>query len=885
MLCEDNSHCLKQILKLIKDIYGLKSVSVYVNTYTSLKLVASEPLIIQNDIKILSLISRFNHNHKNDYYQIFEIVKTPKKQAFLLLESDEVVFELDEKINNFLEIIASLCKDNSNVDKQIDNIKYFINIDNTSVQEVVDLLLENKYAFRFILDPKEMKIYVNNNFFRMLDFDTIDSFMDVDVIRKNLSKKDEHEISINVDRLLAGEINYFKYDFILKNNDKYHLTVHFLDSSHYKSKENLLNGIISISCSKSYFQNFINKSRYKTELSTSENIGIWEYDYINKELLFCSNTLKILGINKTKVKLQDFISINPEKNYKAIRKLIRESKKVFYDEITDFNFEIEVINFLGEEKYLEIAARKIKEFHNETMIIGLIKDITVDLLKDSSNLQLEKLQSLGSLAGSIAHDFNNILMASFGYIGMLKKIPNMPKQAIDYINGLDSVSRTAAVLAKRLLTFSRSDNYYFETIDLIELVKETIEVLKHLMPPNISIGANYHIEQAYIMGNTADIQNILINIAINSKDAMPNGGLLNFKISSEFLNEIDPTMLNNENFMVGEYVVIDIIDTGMGIKKEDNNKIFEPFYTTKAKNSGTGLGLSTVLKTVKKCNGMLKFTSVVNAGTIFSIYLPKAHGVVEERKNDLNEISLIELHKKTRNFNIMVVDDEDIVRTIVVESLENIGLKVYGFGHPLEAIRFYSEHYRKIDLVILDMMMPIMSGEDTFNNLKQINPQVLTIVLSGFSSEGMVNKMLNSGAIDYLEKPISIDELCYKVVKALDEKDTSSILDESAALAMLANNQKVYIRLLGRYYEEYKDINYEILKYTEQKEYSKVRAIIHKIKGISLNLGAKELHTLSDEIEQDIINNTNIEQIDEKINHFTVLHTLVLEEISKKINA
>lgn len=885
MLYEDNNHCLKQILILIKNIYKLNSVSVYLNTNTNLELIASEANNKLEHQTFQEVIANFKNNQHNDYFKVYVINQNSKKTTYLVLESSSKEVIINQDIYKFIDIIDHIFNNKKYHDKQIEDVKYFMNLDNNSIQDTIDLLTEKKKTFHFIIDTKENLIHADNNLFKELDFNVQDSSLDFDSFRNMLSKKDDCEIKININRLLKGEINYYRHECKLDNIEKVKLTIHFLETNHYLYRMNQVHGIIVLNCSKNYFKNFINSNRFQNELSSNDNFGIWEYDYVNKELLFCANALKILGINKAKVKLQEFISINPEKNYPTIRKLIKELKKVHLDRINDFNLEVELINFLGEEKYLEIAGRKIKEFQTEPLIIGIIKDITVDVLKTSSDLQLEKLQSLGSLAGSIAHDFNNILMASFGYIGMLKKISNMPKQATHYINGLDSVTRTAAVLAKRLLTFSRADKYSFEVINLIDLVKETVEVLKHLMPPNISIGVNYNTEKAFIMGNLADLQNAIINIAINSKDAMPSGGLLNFKISTEFLNEIDPTMLNNENFIVGEYAVIDIIDTGMGIKKEDNYKIFEPFYTTKGKNKGTGLGLSTVLKTVKKSGGMLKFTSVINAGTIFSLYLPITHEVIEEKETNLEQFSLIDLNNKNKNYNIMVVDDEEIVRTIVVEALESIGLKVYGFGHPLEAIRFYSENHAKIDLVLLDMMMPIMSGEDTFSNLKQINPQVLTIVLSGFSSEGMVTKMLNNGAMDYLEKPISIDELCYKVLRTLENRPTISVLDEYSALSTLANNQKVYIRLLGRYYEEYKDINDILLKNLSVKNYQEIRNIIHKIKGISTNLGANELYEKAAEIENDIMNKENMNQIDDKIIDFIDHHKLVLEEIAQKINS
>ena len=315
------------------------------------------------------------------------------------------------------------------------------------------------------------------------------------------------------------------------------------------------------------------------------------------------------------------------------------------------------------------------------------------------------------------------------------------------------------------------------------------------MPPNITINSEVKIGPTYILANKTDIQNAIMNVVINSKDALSNGGKIDIKVTTTFLDQVDPMMVNSENFIIGEYVVIEIKDNGRGINQEDSDKIFEPFFTTKEKNKGTGIGLSSVLKTIKKSNGQLKFSSIVNVGTTFWLYLPITYDVANEEQEIKHEENYHELLDENNNYSILVVDDEEIVRTIVFEALTSIGLNVYDFSHPLEAIRFYEENYHKIDLVILDMMMPIMSGEETFYNLKEINPNILSIILSGYSSEGKVSKMLSSGVIDYLEKPISIDELSYKVLKVLKEhsKDSFKYINKQAALATLCNNERFII--------------------------------------------------------------------------------------------
>ncbi|HQA19968.1 MAG TPA: response regulator [Bacilli bacterium] len=618
---------------------------------------------------------------------------------------------------------------------------------------------------------------------------------------------------------------------------------------------------------------------------TDKNYGIWEYTPHKKDVIFCSNSLSILGLSQQSVSIKEFISLDQKKNYSALRKIVYNIRKLIKKEINDFKIEVEITNFLKEQKFLEIVARRVDEIRNDDTIIGIIKDITIDIINDSKALQLEKLQSIGSLAGSIAHDFNNLLMASFGYIGLLRKVSNLPKEAISYINSLDSITRTGALLAKRLLSYTRVDQYVVETFDLCKLVRETIEVLQHLMPPNIKINSCFEVDSCYILANKTDIQNAIMNIAINSKDAMPNGGVIDFTVSSVFLDQADPNMINYENFIVGEYVVIEIRDTGIGIKQEYRDKIFEPFFTTKEKNRGTGIGLSSVLKTIKKSNGQLRFSSIVNEGTTFWVYLPLTYDNVEKKNEKPKQTDYQELLKNNiQDYKILVIDDEEIVRTIVTESLEHLGLTVYDFSHPLEAIHFYRENYDKIDLVILDMMMPIMSGEDTFVNLKQINPDVLVIILSGYSSEGSANNMLNQGVIDYLEKPISIDELSYKVLKTLSEhkKNNFQYINQSVGLSTLCNNKKVYYRLLKRYYDEYHNVKDKINSLINKRNYQEIRMIVHKIKGISSNLGSNLLYEEALKLENQIT--LMPKNLNEQISNFLVLHDNVLDEIKVLIS-
>lgn len=879
MSMNDRLSCILNVFKLCKNAYDLKNIGVLKRTGDEYTIIAFDNYKKISKEYFSELIRRVKEKNLFNYEKLICFKKAYKESYFLYIES-ETVDSLNQINFNCLEkIFESIFRMKYNLDRKVDEINYFINLNSSLIHDTMNVVANYNDTYSVIFNLENKIFYIDPKLLSVFGLSNLKTEITFSELKHSLAKKELNELSLAIDKIYRKEARFLKVKFSKSKIFPENFTMYLLDTL--------------LMCSEILCLVIINKNHNiikdsiidQNDNITDKNYGIWEYTPHKKDVIFCSNSLSILGLSQQSVSIKEFISLDQKKNYSALRKIVYNIRKLIKKEINDFKIEVEITNFLKEQKFLEIVARRVDEIRNDDTIIGIIKDITIDIINDSKALQLEKLQSIGSLAGSIAHDFNNLLMASFGYIGLLRKVSNLPKEAISYINSLDSITRTGAVLAKRLLSYTRVDQYVVETFDLCKLVRETIEVLQHLMPPNIKINSCFEVDSCYILANKTDIQNAIMNIAINSKDAMPNGGVIDFTVSSVFLDQADPNMINYENFIVGEYVVIEIRDTGIGIKQEYRDKIFEPFFTTKEKNRGTGIGLSSVLKTIKKSNGQLRFSSIVNEGTTFWVYLPLTYDNVEKKNEKPKQTDYQELLKNNiQDYKILVIDDEEIVRTIVTESLEHLGLTVYDFSHPLEAIHFYRENYDKIDLVILDMMMPIMSGEDTFVNLKQINPDVLVIILSGYSSEGSANNMLNQGVIDYLEKPISIDELSYKVLKTLSvhKKNNFQYINQSVGLLTLCNNKKVYYRLLKRYYDEYHNVKDKINSLINKRNYQEIRMIVHKIKGISSNLGSNLLYEEALKLENQIT--LMPKNLNEQISNFLVLHDNVLDEIKVLIS-
>ncbi|MFN3135957.1 MAG: response regulator, partial [Candidatus Kryptonium sp.] len=352
----------------------------------------------------------------------------------------------------------------------------------------------------------------------------------------------------------------------------------------------------------------------------------------------------------------------------------------------------------------------------------------------------------------IAHDFNNILQIVIGSAQLLK----MKAKNFEYTKWIDTIETTAlrgAELAKRLLTFARKKpSGEMKPVDMHRLIEDSAKVFKETFPRNIEIETHSNAENHIILGEEAQVQQVIFNLAVNARDAMPNGGKLIFKTENRVGNGVDgkPGI---------EYLVMHVIDTGIGMTEEVKRRIFEPFFTTKPPGKGTGLGLPTVYGIVKSYDGFIKVYSEVGKGTKFSVYIPvyKEKGV--EKSEDIRKTEV----KKTGT--LLLIDDEEEIRIATKELLEAEGFKVYTAGDGAEGINIYREHRDEIDLVILDLNMPKMSGKETLAQLLLIDPNVKVIISTGYITESEKEEV--EGVLGFIEKPFDIDKLLKMIAEIL----------------------------------------------------------------------------------------------------------------------
>ncbi len=365
--------------------------------------------------------------------------------------------------------------------------------------------------------------------------------------------------------------------------------------------------------------------------------------------------------------------------------------------------------------------------------------------------QAQKMDVVGQLAGGVAHDFNNMLSGILGFAELLKLKIKEDDASGKYIDKIIETANRSSELTRKLLAFARKGKTVSTPIDIHNSIKEAVAILERSIDKRIKIEVNLEADQATIIGDPSLLQNAFLNLGINARDAMPDGGTLAYSTSIVKLDED----FCRENLIAaesGSFIEVIVSDTGVGMNKDVMEKIFEPFFTTKEVGKGTGLGLAAVYGTIKEHRGVIKVFSELNVGTIFKIYIPIEKSAVQKQESEAPEII-------TGNGKILFVDDESIIRNVGFSQLTNLGYEVILAEDGMQALEIFKQQHREISAVILDMIMPRLNGKDTFLKMREINPNVKVIFSSGFSHDGRMNDLLKMGAIAFLQKPYRIYDL------------------------------------------------------------------------------------------------------------------------------
>ncbi|MDA3900361.1 MAG: PAS domain S-box protein [Spirochaetes bacterium] len=415
-----------------------------------------------------------------------------------------------------------------------------------------------------------------------------------------------------------------------------------------------------------------------------------------------------------------------------------------------------------EYRISDSAAPIIREDGSLLGVVLVFRDETEKIRNENQLIQSQKMEAVGTLAGGLAHDFNNVLSGIIGTASLLKnRLLNEEETEKDlllnYISLIEQSGEQAASIVRQLLTISHKQDFVFTTIDLNRSIKTVVEMAKTTFDRSVNISTTYLDTPALINADNNQIEQVFLNLCINATHAMttmrPKGDQWGGSLTITLTQTDDP----DGKFEDG-LIKITIQDTGVGIKKSDMEKIFTPFFTTKDKGKGSGLGLSMVYNIISKHRGSIHVYSEENSGTTISILFPRIGSSTAPRPKKHKKMTI----EKGSGL-ILVIDDEEILRTTSQAMLEECGYQVITAHTGDEGIKLYTENRDKINGIILDMIMPGMSGKETFEKLKEIDPSVKVILSSGFKHDERIQSVMESGILDFIQKPYSLPELSAKI--------------------------------------------------------------------------------------------------------------------------
>lgn len=398
-------------------------------------------------------------------------------------------------------------------------------------------------------------------------------------------------------------------------------------------------------------------------------------------------------------------------------------------------------------------------------ILVVNTDITQKKQLEIQFLRAQRMESIGTLAGGIAHDLNNVL-APILMTAQFLETQLHDEQSKRLLSILVTNAKRGANLVKQVLSFARGVEGKFKILQVTPLIWEIKHIAKETFPKSIEISTNIPQNLWTISGDATQLHQILLNLCLNARDAMPHGGTLSIVAENLFIDENYAQM--NLDARTGSYLVITVSDTGTGIPAEILDRIFEPFFTTKDVGQGTGLGLSTVIGIIKSHGGFVKVYSEVGKGTQFKVFLPAVRAIETQQLED------VELPQGQGEL-ILVVDDESAIREITKTSLQTYNYKALTASDGIEAVALYAEHQQEISVVVTDMMMPFMDGPTTIRTLQKINPQVKIIATSGLASSDKLTTAVGAGVETFLSKPYTVKELLRTIDGVLHpDRDTKS---------------------------------------------------------------------------------------------------------------
>ena len=630
------------------------------------------------------------------------------------------------------------------------------------------LLSNQGYAINTCNSGKEAIECINKDAFDLVLLDMVIPDMDGLQIMDHINRQNPDTLVIVVTghasmESAIGSLRRGAYDYIRKPFEPEELlrTVeNGLDHKRLKNENEVLNGKLAFS-----------EERYRYLVQNSPDI-IYTLDEQGNFTFISHAVERLLSFKIEQLIGKPYTTIIHEED-------LKKSKWLFNERRTDdraasgIKLRLKVCSNNAQFKHCEVrhltielksngmynkpATEKDKKFLGT---YGVARDISDRKRLEAQLQQAQRMEALGTLAGGISHDFNNLLMGIQGRTSLMLIDKDSSHPDFEHLRGIEDYVKSAADLTRQLLGFAMGGKYEVKPTDLNEMVKET-SMMFGRAKKEIKIHQRYQKELWAVTADQGQIEQVMLNLYVNAWQSMPGGGDL--YIATENV-PLDEDFVKPFNVEPGKYVKISVTDTGIGMDEATQQRIFDPFFTTREMGRGTGLGLASVYGIIKNHGGFIDVYSVKGEGATFNIHLPASEIEAKEDRK-LSE----ELLKGTET--VLLIDDEDMIIDVGSQMLETLGYEVLPARNGNEAMDIYTKEKDKIDMVVLDMIMPDMSGGETYDRLKEINPDIKVLLSSGYSINGQAKEILGRGCDGFIQKPFSMIQLSQKMREILDKPE------------------------------------------------------------------------------------------------------------------
>jgi len=584
--------------------------------------------------------------------------------------------------------------------------------------------------------------------------------------KPDMTPKMFHEL---LSPLLKGEkkIVEFTCKHLRKNGTFYPVEVHGQLGT-YEGKRVLICVIVDIS-ERQRSEEELESSRQQYEVLVNSIDGIvWEADIRTDKFTFVSKQAeRILGYPLAQWLEEKSFWLNhlhPEDRDWAATFGISD-----IPEMSDYEMEYRMKAADGRFVWFRDLTRIVWEDNKPVKLCGIMVDVTQQhlaqqALRESEErlLQAQKMEAIGQLAGGVAHDFNNLLTVILGYSELLLNRIKVEGVVRDKVGEINRAADRAAALTRQLLAFSRKQVLQPKTLDLNDVVATLDKMLRRLIGEHIEFITRRDSHIHFVNADPGQIEQVLMNLVVNARDAMPLGGKLTISTSNVFLTQ-DQIGEHAADIAHGDYVMLSVSDTGHGMDDETKSRIFEPFFTTKEKGYGTGLGLSTAYGIIKQSGGFITVETEPESGTIFKVFLPKT-----EKKETVKQVAKREIILPRGTETILLVEDEDILRPLAKNILEGCGYVVLETSNGKDALEICEDYTGDIQLLLTDVVMPQINGRELAEKIMLMRPEICVIYMSGYTDDAVVRRGLIGKTMEFIQKPFTSETLAMKVREVLD---------------------------------------------------------------------------------------------------------------------